>query len=268
MGSEMTMNSKSSTLAVPKLHDDRSNWADYQPRICNVMGARRLWRHIEGTASMPVPYAISNGIQMLADGKTPAMEDQVEAKESKIIDFKKREYLVRHIILSTTSTQLETKIKGLTTTEDMWNVVKQDTTSKSTLYLLDAEDQLSSMKLADNDNPKTHLTELKNYFQLMLQRRDNLMKIGLTMSDMRFNIIDMSSLPESYRPLIQTITVAERANRLSGMQSNTMLADDLIAFIIEEAQHQVINNECTKNAESTLAAHCYDFDTKRVLTVK
>jgi hypothetical protein len=68
------------------------------------MGAKGLWRHVEGTASMPVPYAVSNGIQMLADRKTPAIEDQIEAKESKIIDFAKREYLARHIILSTTST--------------------------------------------------------------------------------------------------------------------------------------------------------------------
>jgi hypothetical protein len=41
---------------------------------------------------------------MLANEKTLAMEDQIEAKESKIIDFEKREYLARHIILSTTST--------------------------------------------------------------------------------------------------------------------------------------------------------------------
>jgi hypothetical protein len=135
---------------------------------------------------------------MLANEKTLAMEDQIEAKESKIIDFEKREYLARHIILSTTSTWLGTRIKGLTTAEDMWNVVKQDATSKSMLYLLNAKDQLSSIKLADNDDPKTHLTELKSHFQLMLQHRDNLMKIGSTMSDTRFNIIIMSSLPEFY----------------------------------------------------------------------
>jgi negative regulator of sigma E activity len=86
----------------------------------------------------------------------------------------------------------------------------------------------------------------------MLQHRDNLIKIGSTMSDTRFNIIIMSSLPESYRPAIQTITAVEQANKLSGLQSNTMSADDLITFIIEEAQHQVINNEHTKNAESVL----------------
>ena len=34
-----------------------------------------------------------------------------------------------------------------------------------------------------------------------------------------------------------------------------MKADDLISFFIEEAQHQVINDECTKNTESALAAH-------------
>ena len=41
--------------------------------------------------------------------------------------------------------------------------------SKSTLHLLDAEDQLASMKLADENDPKSHLGELKVHFQTMLQ---------------------------------------------------------------------------------------------------
>ena len=125
---------------------------------------------------------------------------------------------------------------------------------KSTLYILNAEDQLSSMKLVDNDNPKTHLVKLKNHFQTMLQHRDNPMKIGSTMSDTCFNTIIMSSLPESYRPTIQTITASERASKLSGMQSRAMEADDFNAFIIEEAQHRVINDNHTKSVESALAA--------------
>ena len=124
---------------------------------------------------------------MLADGKTPAMEDQIEAKQSKIIKFEKREYLAQHILLSITSTCLRMKIKGLANAEDIWKVVKDDATSKSILYLLNAEDQLSSMKLNDNDNPKTHLSELKQHFQLMLQHHNNLMKIGSTMLDTQFN---------------------------------------------------------------------------------
>jgi hypothetical protein len=60
----------------------------------------------------------------------PAMEDQIEAKESKIIEFEKRKYLARHIIMSTTSTCLGTRIKGLATPKDMWKAIKEDATSK------------------------------------------------------------------------------------------------------------------------------------------
>ena len=122
------------------------------------------------------------------------------------------------------------------------------------LYLLNTEDQLSNMKLSDNDDVKTHLTELKSHFQLMLQCQDNLIKMGSVMSDSQFNIIIMSSLPESYRLTLQTITASEQVSKLSGLQLAAMKADDLIAFILKEAQHRIINNEHTKTAESALAA--------------
>ena len=104
MGPEMTMNSKTTTLAVPKLHDDRSNWSDYLPRLQNAMGSKGLWRHVKGTATTPVLYTVSKGIPMLNDGKTLAMDDQIELKEVKILEFEKREYLAKHILLSTTLT--------------------------------------------------------------------------------------------------------------------------------------------------------------------
>ena len=100
---------------------------------------------------------------------TQASDDQVESKESKITDHDKKEYLAQHVILSTTSTWLGIKLKSLKTTKEMWDIVKTDATLKSTLYILDTEDQLSSMKLEDNEDPATHLSELKQHFQLMLQ---------------------------------------------------------------------------------------------------
>ena len=48
-------------------------------------------------------------------------------------------------------------------------------------------------------------------------------------------------------------TVLEQAGRLSGTQSTAMKANDIISFIIEEAQHHVINNNHSKNAEWALA---------------
>ena len=62
---------------------------------------------------------MNNGIPMLANRKTPATKDQIESKESKIIEYEEREYLACHILLSTTSTRLGLKIKDLKTTEAM-----------------------------------------------------------------------------------------------------------------------------------------------------
>ena len=243
------------TLAIPKLHNDGSNWADYEPRIQRALGSKGLWRHVKGTAIAPKPYALVPRVPVLADGTTQATEDQIEAREMKIIDYDKREYLAQHIILSTTSTHLGNKIKNLKTLHDMWDVAKADAMMKSTLFLLNVEDQLASMKLTENDDPKAHLTEVKQHFQLMGQRHDNLLKMSSTISDSRYNTIIMSSLPESYRPTLQTITAVEQASTLLGTSSSrAMKPDDIITFITEEAQHRVINDERTKNAESTLAA--------------
>ena len=76
MGTESNMNNLNTSsspdttiLAVPKLHDDGSNWSDYEPWIQNAMGAKGLWRHVLGNAIAPVLYAVNNSIPMLADGK-------------------------------------------------------------------------------------------------------------------------------------------------------------------------------------------------------
>ena len=65
----------------------------------------------------------------------------------------------------------------------------------------------------------------------------------------------MSSLPESYQPLLQTITAAERISKLSGGQMSGLKHNDLIAFLIEEAQHQLINEQCGKITKIVLAAY-------------
>ena len=90
-------NSDATSLSVPKLRDDRSNWSDYLPRVERALGAKGLWRHVLGTAIAPKPYALVSGVPVLPDGRTPAMEEQIESKESKIADFERKEYLAQHV---------------------------------------------------------------------------------------------------------------------------------------------------------------------------
>ena len=82
--SSLSLNStsESNNLAVPKLHDDGSNWLNYEPRVKKAMGAKGLWRHVEDTATAPKLYAVVNVISITSDGKTPAMEEQIESKKT------------------------------------------------------------------------------------------------------------------------------------------------------------------------------------------
>jgi hypothetical protein len=185
-------NSDTMSLSIPKLRDDGSNWSDYQPRVERALGAKGLWRHVVGTAVAPRPYEMLAGVFVLPDGKTPATEDQIESKETKIAEYDKREYLAQHIILSTTSTCLGVKIKSLKTAKGIWDVVTADARQRA--HYSSWMPKIASMKLADNDDPKTNLSELKQHFQLMLQRHENLMKMGSEISETRLNTMIMSSL--------------------------------------------------------------------------
>ena len=111
------------------------------------------------------------------------------------------------------------------------------------------------MKLLDNKDPKTHLAELNQHFQIMLQCHNNLVQMGSTISDTRFNIIIMSSLPELYQPTLQMITTAKCTSCLASRKTSVMKHNNLIAFILEEAQHRVINDKHTKTTETALATY-------------
>src|ERR1700674_2757869 len=102
------------SVSAPRLHNDGSNWPDYEPRICRVLGSKGLWEHVSGTALVPQWYAIVANISVLADGTTAATKDQVETHEDQVKKYNKESYLAQHVILLTTSPHLGAKIKNFT----------------------------------------------------------------------------------------------------------------------------------------------------------
>ena len=154
-----------------------------------------------------------------------------------------------------TSVRIGSMIKNLMTVKEMWEQIKKDATTKSTLFLIDAEDQLSTMHLTESNDPQTHLNDLKQHFEPMMKHHDNLMEMGSSLSTTQLSTIIISSLPSSYRSVIQTITAAERIGAIQGTAAKPkMTPQDLISFFTEEAQHHLIHDECTKEAESALVA--------------
>ena len=59
--------------------------------IQRVMGSKRLWRHVEGTTTELKLHVLDARTPVLVDGKTPATEDQIEVKETIIMDYDKWE---------------------------------------------------------------------------------------------------------------------------------------------------------------------------------
>ena len=96
-------NSDATSLSIPKLRDDGSNWSDYEPRIRRALGSKGCWRHVDGTAIAPKPYQVLDGVPLLPGGK-PATDEQIESRETKIDEYDKKEYYAQYLILSTTST--------------------------------------------------------------------------------------------------------------------------------------------------------------------
>jgi len=121
------------------------------------MGSKGLVAHLEGQAKQPVQYILVEGVLMVSTNpNVPATDEQLEAKEKRLSDHKQKEYLAQHLILSSTSPRLSQKILHETTAKAMWDAVKLDATTKSSLHRIDI------------------LSEVRNHFEKMTQLREHL----------------------------------------------------------------------------------------------
>jgi hypothetical protein len=127
-----------------------------------AMGSKGLVAHLEGHAVLPVPFIQVNGVPM-ASKNIPATEDQIEAKEREILDYEQKEFLAQHLILFSTSSHLSRRILSLTSAKDMWDAVKLDATTKSSLHQVNILNQLQIMKCSSSTDAKTHLLEVKKH---------------------------------------------------------------------------------------------------------
>jgi hypothetical protein len=91
------------------------------------MGSKGLVAHLEGQAKPPVPYILVNNVPMVSrNPDVPATDEQLEAKEKRLMEYEQKEYLAQHLILSSTSPRLSQKILHLSMAQAMWDAVKLD----------------------------------------------------------------------------------------------------------------------------------------------
>jgi hypothetical protein len=120
-------------------------------------------------------YALINSILMVyTNPNVPAIEDQIKARERRIMEYEQKEYLTQHLILSSISPHLSQKLLQHTTAKVMWDDVKLNGTAKSSLHQIDILNRLQTIKCPSSLDFGTYLSEVKSHFEKMTQLREHL----------------------------------------------------------------------------------------------
>src|SRR6267154_1598612 len=222
---------------VPKLLDNGSNWLTYRERVLTAVGSRGLKRYLEGRAKIPTPLvSINTGtndapvfVQSL-DNKTPATEDEIEEAEKKLDEYEQKECAVKQTLYGSISDRRLIEIKNLGTAAEAWAKLCALHENKSEIVAVDKRGQLQSLRMQDGADIRKHLAQLEHL-------REELSGLGAPVNDSDFSAMMLSSLPQSYRPMVQTMLAVAR-------QSSVKLTPDLIvAHLTADAEYQESLNQ-------------------------
>jgi hypothetical protein len=108
---------------------------------------------------------------------------------------------------------------------------------KSTIHIIDAESQFTSMHCPDSSDAIMHCSKIKTHLELMEREFQNLNVIGSTWDEAKYSQQILSSLPESYHLIVQMLSVQR------DMTSKLPDLATLYKIIMNEVNHQVIHAE-------------------------
>ena len=200
MDMSLALNQANATT-IPKLKDDASNWVDYKSKALMGMGSRGLMSHIEGCVTKLKLYDLLDGVAVLSDGKTKVTEEQIETHEKRIEDFETKRYLACHIMVHSIPVCLAQRVKDETNPKKMWDAIVADSEGKSVSHQVALQRWLYELKCEEGADIKAHLTEL-------IGMNQDLAAKGVTVTDDDFTALIMGSLPDSYKPLLQSVSSA------------------------------------------------------------
>src|SRR5271154_4711869 len=208
----------SSSVSVPKLQDDGSNWVDYKDKVRTALGAKGLLRHVNGTAIQPKPFKVDpvKGV-VKHDGKE-ATEADVEAQEEKLDEFERKEYLAQHILKSTISARLSALAQSKNALE-IWKLVEENATKRDVVQHVEVRRKMMALQYQEDSNMNAHLRKLADL-------KDELIMIQSKMTDEEYMEIIILSIPNSFR------TILTNACESAKFAGKTIKSDDIISSIL------------------------------------
>jgi len=228
MGQHDVSTSDNTTIKItqlPKLASDGENWLTYHEWVLNTATARRLRRHLVGTALQPSPLIEEAGKFYLSDtAVTPLTDEALEEHETSVDTWEQKEAQVRELIYNTVDSSSFLQIKGEKTVAALWKKLTSIHGNKGAQFEEYLLGKLQMACYAENKDMRTHLTTMNTL-------HERLSEIGSPISDVQFNayIRTSLSLTTRYQPLLTTLSTTARQTK------TTLSSDDLIWHLVEEA---------------------------------
>jgi hypothetical protein len=116
------------------------------------------------------------------------------------------DHTVKQMILSSVPNEVFSNIKRQTHAKDIWDALKAIFKGRSSLISVNLGQRLQSMKCSKDDS-------ICNHFAKLADMCEQLASMGKTISDTKYTLILMGSLPKSYS---QTLSAIAATSKITG----------------------------------------------------
>ena len=115
------------TFLITPIHDDGSNFADYEPKVKVLCGLKGTVKFLEGHVQKTYRISHVNGVYMKAGTiDKPVTDKEIKNVEMKMDIYEQNEALCKHILMSSVLPYLCSKIKSLQKPNEMWVIICAD----------------------------------------------------------------------------------------------------------------------------------------------
>src|SRR6266481_4901695 len=232
-----TPSGASKSYVIPKLAWDGSNWISWKTQtLATLAVSRGVSRHIEGTAREPPPIPTFPSNRSL----TVEEDERLEKAEKRWDEYYQREATVKAQIFTTVPESLLIELQKLKTAKDIWDAVCAKHEGKALTVKVDLRRHLYAMKCEDESQVRSHL-------ETLMRTQEQLTGMAAGLADPDLVMVILGSLPKSYRPLINAITMSAAHAKAKLKPDNVVenLLDEFERLAIEDAQLKANENALT-----------------------
>jgi hypothetical protein len=212
-----------------------------------AIGSHGLKRYLKGCVKQPngvviidIGTAAASNMVHSIDGTTIATEDEIKEAEKKLDEYKQWECAVKQTLYGSISNHRLIEIKNLTTAAEAWKKLCSLHEDKSEIVAVDRRAHLQNLRMQEGGDVHAHISEMERICE-------ELSRLGAPVNDSDFGVMLLSSLLQSYHPMVQTMLA------IACKSSSKLTPELIVAHLTINAEYQdTLNQNMSQN--STLSA--------------